>query len=240
MLRGKTDPPASGTTQARQVSLCLRAAPDPIWCREYSSDFLVLSEIFEQGEYRQVGDWGLPPDATVIDLGGNIGLATLYFSTLMPRMRAVVVEPDADNCRMIEHNCRRMIAEGRLQISQAFIAAEDGAAAIDRSGRSWAFKKGGPAEKGTEAIPCLSMQSIVKMSSFETIDLLKCDIEGSEQEVFADCAAWIGRVRHLIVETHDPYKPADLYRDLRKAGWDFELISENPSAHVVVSAMRRK
>lgn len=34
----------------------------------------------------------------------------------------------------------------------------------------------------------------------EIIDLVKCDIEGAETEVFADGSAWICRVRFLIVE----------------------------------------
>ena len=57
------------------------------------------------------------------------------------------------------------------------------------------------------------------------IDLLKIDIEGAEREVFEDTSAWIGRVRSLIVELHEHFKPG-CERSFRagSAGFDREWI----------------
>ena len=61
-----------------------------------------------------------------------------------------------------------------------------------------------------------------------TIDLLKCDIEGSEAELFADCQAWINRVRNLVVELHQPYSAGQFCEDIRRGGGVFEIYHRAP------------
>ena len=48
--------------------------------------------------------------------------------------------------------------------------------------------------------------------------LLKCDVEGSEAEIFADCGEWLSRVDAAVVETHPPHNAAALLADVEKAG----------------------
>jgi FkbM family methyltransferase len=203
------------------------AVADPVWIRCKSSDFFVLKEIFEDGEYGSIQQWNLPLNATVLDLGGNIGLASLYFASALPASRIVVVEPDHSNCISIARTCKKIIASGRMQIIEAFVAGFDGEAGIDRNARSWAFKMTDqPPALATERIRCVSIPTLMSEFKIETIDLLKCDIEGTETQLFANCKTWIGRVNHLIVETHAPYKLADLFQNLRQANWDFEILSQ--------------
>src|SRR5688572_10429779 len=51
---------------------------EPIHVRQTSSDIQVAEEIFERGAYEPARQWSLPRGANILDLGGNIGLATLY------------------------------------------------------------------------------------------------------------------------------------------------------------------
>lgn len=53
------------------------------------------------------------------------------------------------------------------------------------------------------------------------MDLLKCDIEGAEAEVFANCADWIERIRWLMVELHPPYDKRKCLADLERNGGRF-------------------
>jgi len=69
------------------------------------------------------------------------------------------------------------------------------------------------------------------------IDVLKCDIEGSETEVFKDCSSWIRRVRCMAVEVHNPYRAANLRDDLCRSHaliHDFSISSEGDRYQVVV------
>ena len=118
-----------------------------------------------------------------------------------------------------------------------FVAANDGQAGIDRSDDAWGFKKTeGPATG--ETVPCVSIPSLLAKAKWDRIDLMKCDVEGTEKELFADCAAWIHKVKHLIVETHPPYTPENLFADLKKVGWEYKFVYTNlytPSPRIFLS-----
>ena len=52
-------------------------------------------------------------------------------------------------------------------------------------------------------------------------------IVGHNQQVrIARRDGWIGRVEHLIVETHPPYGPDALFADLRANGWEFDVLRQ--------------
>ncbi len=67
--------------------------------------------------------------------------------------------------------------------------------------------------------PLFSTSSLkgIQAGNPPTIDLLKCDIEGAEQEVFADCASWLHRVRNLVIELHEPYLADRFLQDIASA-----------------------
>lgn len=222
------------------LALHLRQLRDPVFVRVANSDFLVLAEIFDRDEYAPVKLWDLPANARIIDLGANIGLASIYFASLYPRARVLAVEPDQDNCRLIGKNCRRLMRENRLKVVKAFVAARDGVAGIERNLRAWAFQKVDRIDADHEAVPCLSMPTLLNGSRFDQIDLLKCDIEGSERELFQCCGPWIGQVRHLIVETHKPYFVRDLYDDLRASGWRFDVTFELQEEPVGIAFLKAR
>lgn len=222
------------------LRLQLNALPDPVYLRSANSDFLVFNEIFENEEYTPMRQWNLPADATIFDLGGNIGLASVYFGSILPKSRIMVVEPDAENSRLIRQNNQGMIRAGRLRVVEAFVAGEDGTAGIDRNARSWAFKMADGAAPDQEQIRCISMPRLIVESGFDHIDLMKCDIEGAEAGLFARCRDWIGQVSHLIVETHTPYRNVDLYQHLREAGWEFDVLKELQEEKVGLCFLKRK
>jgi len=54
---------------------------------------------------------------TIIDLGANIGLATLYLAHAYPDARIVSVEPEESNHAILQTNLTSLIAEQRCQVS---------------------------------------------------------------------------------------------------------------------------
>src|SRR5207253_724680 len=144
-------------------------------------------------------------------------LASRYFAGLWPRCRIVAVEPDRENCAMIADNCRDLIDSGRMDVVTVFAAAKPGVAAIDRSFDAYGFAKlaadGQPPE---QLIACVTMDRLIDRLGPGHVDLLKCDIEGSERELFEACEPWINRIRHLVVETHSPYSLSQLYAHLER------------------------
>jgi hypothetical protein len=79
----------------------------------------------------------------------------------------------------------------------------------------------GPRE---DEIDALTVSQILELTRMEgTIDLLKCDIEGAEAEVFANCSQWIANVKNLVIELHEPYTIEKLSDDLKRAGSSLEI-----------------
>lgn len=215
---------------AKECTLRLKGVPTPLTLRRTNSDFFVVRDVFENDDYGAVRKMNLPPDARIVDLGANVGVTSLYFASLYPRCQILAVEPDAANADLAERNCRGLIAAGRLRLERAFAGGSDGTACIDRTDQSWGFKKSdaspAAAAGAADAIPCLSMTTLLARHPMDRIDLLKCDVEGSEAELFANCAPWIDRVRNLVIEVHAPYTPALLQQHLRAAGWEFDVCDQ--------------
>ena len=220
----------------------LRNSPDPLILRRGTSDMLVLRDIYERREYARAADLIAGTGSKVIiDLGGNTGLTSLWFADRFPDATLLVVEPDDANYRLLRKNCRRLIKNGRVRTVRAFAAAEPGFAEVDREAKeAWSFKKGDarqPEFKGS--VLCMSVQQLLGLLGTPRVDLLKCDVEGSERELFQSCGRWIGGVRRLVVETHPPYMPTDLYADLTRSGWTFAVVEEHGYPTTVCTLVAR-
>jgi FkbM family methyltransferase len=234
------------------LKLHRRGLRDPIHLRLGNSDFTVLEEVFAIGVYKRVKDWELPDKPKIIDLGANIGMSTLYFDSLYPQCRIVAVEPDETNCRLIHKNCRRLIREGRLHVHRSFISEKDGVAGLEtRSGQrarqAWGFTKVDIIDDCHPAVPCISMPTLMDIGGIKRIDLLKCDIEGSERKLFRQCGQWIQTVNHLIVETHrswtdrsDVYGASQLMDDLKANGGEFDVSFETQEELTGLVFLKRK
>ncbi|EQD71394.1 methyltransferase FkbM family, partial [mine drainage metagenome] len=106
----------------------------------------------------------------------------------------------------------------RCDIQEVCVVARQRQVHLDRSGGDWAIRITDE-NTGTPAVEGITVEELLaRCNAPETIDLLKCDIEGAEAEVFADCSAWIGRVHYLIIEVHPPYSSKALIAQLEKNG----------------------
>src|SRR5260370_13577926 len=86
--------------------------------REVSSDLYTFGDVFEQEVYRNVLRH-LPECSTIIDLGANIGLVSLYLANAYPSARIVAVEPNRENFELMKTNLRDLIEEKRCVPVQA-------------------------------------------------------------------------------------------------------------------------
>lgn len=184
--------------------LSVRGFRHPIYYREGTSDPDVIRQVFGQLQYAPVADGDL---RTVLDLGANIGCAASFFLHRCPLARVVVVEPDADNMRV----CRKTLAPfaDRVTFVCAGVWPTRTRLVVDRGnfgdGREWSFQVR-PARPGEEAdIRGLTVPDLLALGRFDTVDLLKVDIKGTEQTLFGPGSdAWLARTRTLAVELHGP------------------------------------
>lgn len=212
-------------TSAKETTLRVAGWKQPLRLRSAGSDFSVLRTIIEEGEYADVLNWKLPPKPRILDLGGNIGITVRYLIEKWPDAQVLTVEPDSDNLRLLEANCKHLIDSGQVRAVRGFVAAQSGTAGISRTTDAWGFTKVAASE--SEQIPCHTVPQLLEMAGWDRVDLLKCDIEGSEQELFDAPQNWLDRVDRIVIELHVPYLLPQFYEALNRAGWNHRIVTDS-------------
>jgi FkbM family methyltransferase len=175
----------------------------PIVLRAGSSDLEVFKKIFINREYDL--PFELQPK-TILDLGANTGLASLFFHIHFPGAQIVAVEPDPANYALLQ---RQLAGLPGVTLIQAAVWKNDGEInLVDPGIGAWGMQVNEQAkDHGNQgAVPAISMPSLLKHFVTGQIDLLKVDIEGAEKEVFESSEAWIHKVGAIVIEMHDCYK----------------------------------
>lgn len=210
----------------RCVEVGLRGLTHPVAARVGTSDFTVVHQIFEESEYAPLLDLAPRDLRYVVDLGSNAGYSIRYWAENFPKCRILAAEPEPGNLAV----CRRNIALGgigdRVSVSGACVVGAKRFVELDVAGLEWSFRvaRDGVAHGKIVEVPGITVSDIIaELPADAPIGLLKCDIEGSEEEVFKNSAPWIGRVRLAVVETHDPYTVDALLGDLSAAGGRFRM-----------------
>jgi FkbM family methyltransferase len=221
--------------RGRVAGICVSGVDSLLFVRLGTTDWLVLEEIFGKGEYAPLAQMGLHEVRRIVDLGGNIGLSVRLWQRMFPGAVVLVVEPDPANVEMIRRNCP---PDSQVRIVRACVAAVAGKVHLDRSRGEWGIRM--TAQSGKLVVDALTLPQILEATDFlGEIDLLKCDIEGAEAELFGNCAPWIDRVRAMVVEIHQPYTLAQFQNDLAKGGARFDLAATNKSGEQTTAFLRR-
>jgi FkbM family methyltransferase len=202
----------------------LAALDKPFFVRLGSSDLQLKQTITYRGEYRPLFDRDIGQVRQIVDLGANAGMTIRLWRDKYPDARIIAVEPDAFNLKMCRLNADAAGGE-RVQLVQACIDGKPGKVLLDVSGQEQQFHiTSQPTGKTVEVDALTVPQVLERTNADEVIDLLKCDIQGPERAVFADCASWIHRVRNMVVELHDDYTDELFLADLERAGWRWSHI----------------
>ena len=207
--------------------------------RKFSSDIATFEEVAIHQVYQDVLRF-VPDCKTVIDLGANIGLTSLYLTHHFPACRVLAVEPDPDNFRLLSKNLGSLIAKGTCQAIQAAVWSEEKSLVISdtaEQGEHW-MRQVGVASNCNDSRPTvqgLTMQSLLAHSGFAEVDLLKVDIEGAEVELFQGDLSWMKQIRALAIEFHDDTRTRSNF-DTHLQAYGFRIADANPHTVVAVKS----
>ena len=201
-----------------------KGVAEPFAVRLGSSDWHLLNEVFVNDEYEALlkSDVGNP--RWIVDLGSNIGLTLRLWRQNYPEARILAVEPDPDNVRVLQRNVAQ-IQDGQIILEQACVLGYARPVHLQQGAGEWAYSvRDNGAETSTPITAFTMAELLDKHCRDEMIDVLKCDIEGTEKELFRDCGAWLKRVRFAMVELHGDYRIKDLKRDTTESGIPVEIL----------------
>ena len=202
--------------------------PTPIICRPIKEDITVIRSILLGQEYLLPIENFQPK--LILDCGGNIGCAAVYFANKYPAAQIYSVEPEQDNFKLLQYNTAFYDnvhpIKSALWDKETFIRVED------RGYGTWGFMTFETTADDPAAFRTTTVAKILADSGFDEIDLLKIDIEGAEKEVFAapDVDAWLSKVKVLVIELHDRMKLGCSYaffNAIAKYKWFFVFRGEN-------------
>ena len=193
-----------------------------------SSDLDVFSQIFGDLEYKPVVDtfkanFKTNTSLKIIDAGSNIGLTSLYFSRFFEHAEFICVEPNESNLDVLTFNldtnsipnCNKLKAGIWSKNTYLNIVSDF------RGHYDWSYRV---VESRDETdLGAFSISHLVEKFKWETIDILKMDIEGSEKEVFTNShsdISFLAITKCIAIEIHDEFDCREaIYEILTKYGF---------------------
>lgn len=188
----------------RTLSIRVAGTQACVTLRMRTSDVSIYEEVLLRGYY------ALPitfVPKTIVDLGANIGMVSIYYANHYPEAKIVAVEAEASNFAALCENVRgyrnifpvhAAVWNRNGHVMMTVPQGSDGA--IDTM--TFAIREG----EGTR-VRSITMTTLMRETGISSIDVLKVDIEGAEKEVFETACDWIGGIRCIAIELHDRFKP---------------------------------
>lgn len=185
--------------------------------RKCGSDLATFQEIVVEEVYGVVLR-ALENVQTVIDLGANIGLASLYLAYNYPTCRLLCVEPNSETYELLKRNVSKLSRSGRCKTLKAAVWDRHERLAADQkvpAGRYSSFAVRVASASEPSVLEGYSMTEILDYSGFDRVDLLKIDIQGAERKLFStQDSSWLDRVGAIAIEFHENSRNASGFDDI--------------------------
>jgi FkbM family methyltransferase len=165
--------------------------------RPGSTDNCVFKQIFLKQDLNIPALDSFTPQ-TIIDLGANIGMSSLYLADKFPDSKIIGVEPDEENGEMFKKNLEHF---PNVSFELAAVRGDHKKIVLNDHGKG---ATGYVAEENEDGMAAVTISDIMKKYSWETIDVIKMDIEGSEISVFEkNYDYWLKNTKILLIELHE-------------------------------------
>lgn len=184
-------------------SITTSKLPYKVHLRPGSTDNCVFKQIFLQQ------DLNIPildeiQVETVIDLGANIGLSSLYLANKFPDAKIIGVEPDESNGKMFKMNLNHY---PNVDFILGAVRGDHENLEINDYGMGATGYETKPT-MSVDGMPSITVSDIMKKYHWDKIDVLKMDIEGSEKSVFErNYKEWLPKTKVLFIELHERKSP---------------------------------
>ena len=161
----------------------------------------LYKEIWYRDEYGLRTD-PLPPGASVIDVGANIGMFALFAAKDAGAARVLAYEPFPDSFALLHRNAeqnhldaitpRPLALAGQAGTRELFLAGRHGTNSLFGGGDD------------TLRVECLTLADALARESIERCHFLKLDCEGAEYEILLQAPPTVlERIDRIALEYHD-------------------------------------
>jgi FkbM family methyltransferase len=142
----------------------------------------------------------------IIDCGANNGYASVYFLHHFPEARVIAVEPDPSNAELCRRNVRQF-GDRAVVVEKAIWGSVEELEFVEetkRLGEEWGIQVQAKEDSGAAStVEGIDIPTLIGLTGFDRIDILKIDIEGSEINVFQSGSdRWLPLVDNIAIELH--------------------------------------
>ena len=196
------------------------------------SDFNVIKDIFGHQDYSGlIGQ--IKESSTVIDIGANIGIFSIYSAILAKRGRVYAYEPHPANFQLLRENVRINNLSERVHSFQYAVAGQSGERKLQVSTEMGAHSLVGNRCGEGLNIRAVTLRDIFEQNSIVGDVFMKIDCEGAEYEIlFNTPPKYLLRIKAMAGEYH-PVDRVGLFYSLSQYLSDlgFEVNKTKVSKH---------
>jgi len=193
----------------------------------------LFHEIFAERCYAPKRFYRPESKHTVLDIGANIGVCSVFMSREAPGIRILAFEPHPRTFELLVKNLAENGLSEKVQAFNVAVWREMGTIRFDEGGDASvaghrAVKQDG---QGIQ-VPCLTLADALSKAGTGTIDLLKIDTEGAECDIIepAPSSIW-PRIPRVVVEYHDLAKRDTVAQCLTKNGYKIRVVPTRGFEH---------
>jgi FkbM family methyltransferase len=159
-----------------------------VFYRSSSSDMILIYEILLKAKYKSEYFFpnGLKPKV-IFDIGGNIGITSIYLSYLFPDSKIYTFEPIPDNFKILKKNIQNY---KNIEAFNIGLGSKNGSFKVYLSNDpenfgGMSFYPDPVGNKSDSYISCevKDINEVINKLSIKSIGLIKIDTEGSEYDI---------------------------------------------------------
>ncbi|MCK5110280.1 MAG: FkbM family methyltransferase [Arcobacteraceae bacterium] len=198
----------------------------PVYYRTSTSDMMIIHEILLKKDYK--AEYWLPKEIepeVILDIGGNIGITSIYLTNRFPNAKIFTFEPVPQNFEILKKNTEQY---KNIKIFNVGLGSQDGSFDIFMSedsdnfgGASLYIEAGGVNTDTKVTCQIRNANDILAEIGVSNIDLLKIDTEGAEYDILMSIdKELLKQVKWITGELHG-YKDFELLNYLESL--DFSI-----------------
>jgi FkbM family methyltransferase len=173
----------------------------------------MFSEVIESGCYLPSAEFRIGAGDTVLDIGANVGLFSIWVSLNVPSARVFAFEAASDNFLALAENVRSnrligisphhyAVSDGSSDRMTLYRGVHGGIHSIRPEYRNWPSSAKGA--RKTEKVRTITLARILQRFKIQSVDFVKLDCEGAEYEIlFSAPRPTLSRIRKIVGEYHD-------------------------------------
>lgn len=155
------------------------------------------------------------PATTVVDLGANVGLFSLYAA--LSGATVLAVEAQSEFAYTFHELMARNGVADKVRFIHGMVGSGTGVVADPR-------RRAAATHWGSEPHRYNFMKLLDEHGFTDPVDLLKIDVEGSEYDLFSD-SSWLSRMRRVVMEAHEDFGvPEELALVLEEANFEVQRV----------------